>query len=136
MNKLKLKSLFFLIVFTQGCIPLAYTFKEAIPSKIRAQGEAVAHLQMDNAEQARRLADEEAFNEAVFNLMAKIEDMYITPWRRVGTIMRKKPQVKLEVLNLIQQARVRRKKYLSGNKIMVELELDGNKLREVLAFYR
>ena len=135
-NKTRLKIVFCITLFIQGCIPLAYTFKEAIPTKIRAQGEAKAHLHLEDPDQVRRFAEKEAHSEAIFNLLQKVEDMYITPWRRVGSVIRRNPQAKLEVLDLVQSARIRRTRFLKGNKIMVEVELDGEKLREVLTTYR
>jgi len=135
-KKAKLKLVFCLVFFIQGCIPLAYTFKEAIPSKIRAQGEAQPLLEIDDPQQVRRFAEKEAHNAAIYNLLQKVEKMYVTPWRRVGNLMMRYPQVKLEVLNLVQQARIRRTRFLGKNKIMVEVELDGEKLKEVLTPYR
>lgn len=135
-NKLSLKLIFSLIFFIQGCIPLAYTFKEAIPSKIRAQGEAVAYFHLEDPEQVRRLAEKEAHSQAIFNLMVKIKELYFTPRRQVESIIERNPQAKLEVLNLVNKARIRRTRFLQGNKIMVEVELDGEKLKEVLASYR
>ncbi|MEA3368887.1 MAG: hypothetical protein U9Q24_00795 [Candidatus Ratteibacteria bacterium] len=134
--KAKLNLAFCLIFFIQGCIPLAYPFKEAIPSKIRAQGEAEACFQLEDPRQVRRLAAEAAYSEAMFNLMRKIEDLYITPLSRVGTILERNPQAKLEVLSLVNQARIRKTRFLKERKIMVELELNGDKLREVLSPYR
>lgn len=135
-NKAKLTLFLSLIFFIQGCIPLAYLFKEAIPSKIRAQGEAEVCFHLEDPRQVRRLATEAAYSEAMLNLMRKINDLYISPRSRVGTILRRNPRAKLEVLNLVNQARIRKTRFLQGRKIMVELELNGDKLREVLSPYR
>ena len=135
-KKIKLNLAFCLIFFIQGCIPLGYFFKEAVPSTIRAQGEAEAYFYLEDPRQVRRLAVEAAYSDAIFNLMRKIEDLYITPRFRIGTILERNPQAKLEVLNLVNQARIRKTRFLQERKIMVELELNGSRLREVLSPYR
>ncbi len=137
MNKITKISLgLCLFFFIEGCIPIAYTFKEAIPSKIRAQGEAQPLLSLEDPKEVRQFAEKEAHNEAIYNLLHKVEKMYVTPWVQVGSLLMKNPQAKLEVLNLIQQARIRRTRFLGKDKIMVEVELDGERLKEVLATYR
>ena len=136
-NNLSFSLLFFVFfLLIQGCIPLAYTFKEAIPPKIRAQGEAKAFYQLEDPQEIRNFAEKEAHNNARLNLMQKVEKMYLTPWIRVGTLTARNRQAKMAVYNLIRQARVRRTRFIGERKIMVELELDGDKLREVLAPYR